>query len=256
MSSVYSFFSRAVKSQHTNAKRMVLWVFIATAFLSGLLFCVFGGGCGGGGGGEGFESQELRQDQDEKNLKDVKSLCPDLLVNEGGQYKLHFSNASSVDGVNPLVFASLADYSQYQQRQSDAGRACPAPIYSQREEDAQGKEVYRLYPSPYAVEGGLPPLPLTLHDNSQVAPYVDASRENPPFNANQYAGISSLNMDEGVYDELDRIHDKTKRKNKCPSYNAMDSNWGGADFSMSAVQRGKFDDNQVFIPMYPNFKPK
>lgn len=240
------------KSHHTNAKRVVLWVFIATAFLSGLLFCVFGGPTTRIAG-EGFESHELRQGQGEE---DMQSMCPDLLVNEGGQYKLHFSNASSVDGVNPMIFASLADYSQYQQTQSDAGRACPTPIYSQREEDAQGKEVYRLYPSPYAVEGGLPPLQLTLHDNSQVAPYVDASRENPPFNANQYAGISSLNMDEGVYDELDRIHDKTKRKNKCPSYNAMDSNWGGADFSMSAVQRGKFDDNQVFIPMYPNFKPK
>ena len=225
----------------TAAKRVVLWVFMITVFVSGMLFCVFGDvDVESVVDLEAFESSPQQQDP----------LCPDMLVNEGGKYKLFFSNAASVDGANPVVFDSLQEYTDYQQAQVNAGRACPPPIYSQKEEDAQGKEVYRMYSSPYSVDGGLPALPIEVRDT------VDASRENPPYNANQYAGIASLDMDEGVYTQLDQIHDQTKRDNKCPSYNAMDSNWGGVDYSQAAVQSGKFADNEVFVPLYPNFSPK
>ena len=239
-------------------KKSILWAFIFLTFVSGLLFCVFAQM----GTVNHIEQFDRRKKTKTDSDEEPNYSCPDMLVNDGGKYKLYFSNANGIDdGANPMVFPSLDEYTQYQQLQEDSGRSCPPPIYSQKEIDVQGKEVYRLYPSPYSVEGGSPSIRLTTdndrsdddHDEKDVVPYVDASRENPPFNANQYPGIASLDMDEGVYDELDKVHDKTKRKNKCPSYNAMDSNWGGANFTSGGIKKGKFADNEVYIPMYKNF---
>ena len=113
-------------------------------------------------------------------------------------------------------------------------------------------------PPPPTTPPTCPPIPPKV-----PVPYVDASRDDPPFNQNMYSGFDPHNMYAGVYTTLDVIRDSTKQGTPF-SDNAMDPNWGGVQYTKAQINSGKYDDNIVSTPVYstspntfmlPTFRP-
>ena len=179
--------------------------------------------------------------------------CPNLLVKKGNVLMLYNTEAAIVDGVNPLPFYNLDEYINYLEVQRNKGLHCPV-LYLQQENDAQGNDIYRLRPSPFQQDGGLPTTTTIYKDDSRGVPVkvIDSNRANPPFNANNYAGFDPMGLHVGTYTELDKIHDVTKGGPQ--SDNPMDPNWGGITYTQMAIESHKYDDNNVRKPML--FQPR
>jgi hypothetical protein len=155
--------------------------------------------------------------------------CPNMLVKRDGKYYLfspHFPNS-------PTVFQTLDEYAKY--IQTDTSN-CPV-LFLQKENDPQGNDVYRIRRNPFYIEGGLPPLPLVVHDNSVPIIEEDASRDNG-FNQNMFPGFDPYGLYVGRYTDKDVIHDSTS-KHPEGSFNPMDSNWKGVIDTQRALEDGK-----------------
>jgi hypothetical protein len=105
---------------------------------------------------------------------------------------------------------------------------------------------------PPMIHGGTGvPLPVPPLPQSNPVPYIDANRDNPPYNSNEYSGFDPYGQYQGVFTTIDAIHKQT-RTDTTNGYsdNAMDPNWGGVLFTTSQVASGKYDDNIVSKPVY------
>jgi hypothetical protein len=195
------------------------------------------------------------KEKDAKTKNEDKR-CPSILVKKGNSLLLFNKNAPVKDGENPLPFFSLDEYIQYVEIQRKNGINCPI-LFLQQEEDTQGNSVYRVRPSPFKMDGGLPvgsPPEGTEYKNDkngklEIVNYIDASRENPPYNTNMYPGFDPMGLDIGKFNELDKIHVSTNTEN---SDNPMDTNWGGIYVTQKAIQSGKYEENNVTKPMLYN----
>lgn len=164
--------------------------------------------------------------------------CPDVLIgNDNGIMLLNTSIPRSES--NPIKFKTLDEYIQYVESERQKGKNCPI-LYLQQENNTQGEDVYRVRPSPFSMDGGLPAV--------QVKPVavLDASRDNKQFNQNMFAGFDPYGQDVGVYNELDAIHQSTQQQPL--SDNPMDTNWGGVTYSQETVLSGKYADRIVGKP--------
>jgi len=182
-----------------------------------------------------------------------KSGCPDMLLKKGNSLLLYNSSAPVIDGINPLPFYSMDEYINYLEIQRNRGVRCPV-LFMQMENDTQGNDVYRMHPSPFYVEGGIPPIPIVHSDNSIPVKYQDANTDNPPYNQDMYPGFDPYAMDVGRTTNLDVIHNSTSNA-EC-STNAADSNWCGPTFTNAAIDRGDFANETVTRVIYPNVHPK
>ncbi len=174
------------------------------------------------------------------------SKCPDLLIQKGDKLLL-YNTSLPEDDTNPIPFFNLDEYIFYLEDQRKKGNACPI-LYLQQENNAQGQDVYRMRPSPFDPQGGLPP----VGQQGIVSP-IDASRENPPYNKGLYSGFDPTGQYVGQYTTLDAIHDSTKKATPT-SDNPMDPNWGGVQVTNAAVESGKYDENNIVKPML--YQPK
>lgn len=164
--------------------------------------------------------------------------CPNVLLRRGNRLML-FNTYLSESDTNPLLFSNLDEYSNYIETQRNKGYRCPV-LFLQEENDAHGKDIYRIRPSPFSLEGGLPP---EIPNPRQI---MDATRDNPPYNNNQYPSFDPYNQDVGVYTDLDKIHDSTRQTPV--SDNPMDTNWGGVTHSQEMIDLGKYAENTVGKP--------
>lgn len=179
--------------------------------------------------------------------------CPNLLVQKGDKLLLYNTNLPE-DDTNPIPFFNLDEYIFYLDQQRKQGNACPI-LYLQQENNAQGQDVYRMRPSPFEPQGGLPPIS-NISDAKGPGTIImpsDASRQNPPYNKGNYSGFDPTGQYVGIYTALDARHDSTK-VNTNTSDNPMDPNWGGVDVTNAAVETGKYDENNIVKPML--YQPK
>ena len=223
-----------------NNIKILFHIFLILTFLAGIYVCLTNG--------------ILNVNKEGVENNDSKPDCPDLLIKRGNALLLYNSNAPEIDGVNPLPFNSLDEYINYLEIQRRKGINCPV-LFLQQENDVQGNDVYRMRPSPFYIEGGLPPLPLETHDNSIVQNIIDSSRDNPPYNANNYAVFDAHGQDVGRYTNIDQLHNSTMNTQTAPSENPMDSNWGGILLTKNAVDSGKYANNEVTRVIYPKVIP-
>jgi hypothetical protein len=182
--------------------------------------------------------------------EETGSGCPNLLVQRGNVLMLYNTNKPIVDGENPIPFFNLDEYINYLEIQKSRGIECPA-LYLQQESNAQGEDVYRMRPSPFDLQGGLPTM-TTLHQKPDgtippVTKVADAGRENAPYNANNYPGFDPYNMYTGVYTDIDIIHDSTGTRKI--SDNPMDANWAGVTYTQQMVDSGKYAENAITKPV-------
>lgn len=175
------------------------------------------------------------------NLENMSSgECPDMLVQKGNVLALYNSQKPREEGTNPLLFQTLDDYIIHLENQRTNGIDCPV-LYLRQENDAQGNDIYRVRPSPFELDGGVP-----ASNGTKPVEVQDANRLNQPFNANNYPGIDPTGQYVGVYTNIDAIHDSTKKQ--ATSDNPMDTNWGGTKYTQTVVQTGKYVGREVARP--------
>ena len=180
--------------------------------------------------------------QSENQPVDASPDCPDLLVRSGTKLYLHNTKAPKGE-MNPTEFNSLSEYLDFLKQQREVGIRCPV-LFLQEEVNTQGQTVYRARPGPNDMVGGLPIQPTA---NVLPAEIFDASRDNLPYNKDQYAGFDAHGQHIGEFTELDAIHTSTEMSQSI-SDNPMDANWGGVQYSREAVDSGKYDDRIVGKP--------
>lgn len=196
------------------------------------------------------ENMENATDSDDSQ----ESSCPDVLIKKEDKILLYNSKDPSNEN-NPRILSNLDEYIKYLETQREKGINC-AVLFLQQETNAQGKDVYRVRPSPFDMEGGLPSNPnLNEADKNKMNKAIrvlDRHRDDEQYDTQQHAGFDAHGQDIGEYTELDELHDSTK-KNK-HSDNPMDSNWAGTEYTKNAVKSGKYKDNEIYKPVF--FKPK
>jgi len=190
--------------------------------------------------------------------------CPNLLIQKGARFYLYNSKLAQVPGVNPIEFENLEDYSEFLDWQHSQNIRCPV-LYVQETYDAQGKRVYKVRPSVSEPQAGLPPSicpPIGIA--SQVPPMmepglepvgepaypnptllVDATRNDPPYNKNSYPAYDESSYYIGTTNPLDGMN--IQQENAKVSPDAMDPNWGGAEYTEDLVDKGYYKDNEVDI---------
>ena len=166
--------------------------------------------------------------------------CPNILVQHGSEIFLYNSKVEKVPGVNPIRFKSLEDYSEFMDWLKGRGIRCPI-LFLQYSYDAQGQAVFKMRPSPTDLQGGLSPNVPYSPAPAALVQMMDASRDNPPFNNQMYDGFDPLNFNMGDYTSQDAAF-RAKELSMTYSDNPMDSNWGGKQFSESAVASGAYID--------------
>jgi hypothetical protein len=180
--------------------------------------------------------------------------CPNLLIQKGNALLLYNKNKPE-DENNPISFFNLDEYINYLEIQKGKGNSCPV-LYLQQENNAQGNDVYRVRPSPFDKQGGLPVESAATTSQtgamSNVIQRTDASRANLPYNKDQYPGFDPTGQYIGKYTNIDAVHDSTNAKKI--SDNPMDSKWAGIVYTQQMVDSGKYVDREITKPSF--FNPK
>jgi hypothetical protein len=202
-------------------------------------------------------------EQKEQFTGNKKKKCPNLLIQKGCKIYLQNTELANVPGVNPLIFENLEQYVDFVTWQRSQGINCPV-LFLQHSYDAQGDEVYKVQTSPTEPQGGLPPsntssssssntssattpmhLPLADPNYNQHIPLINAENDFPPFNQNMPPAYDPSSFYIGKKTPLDKINEK--QESLLYSDNAMDSNWGGVEYTRENVKAGKYKGNNVAI---------
>jgi hypothetical protein len=173
--------------------------------------------------------------------------CPNLLIQKDSKFYLYNTNLAEVPGVNPIMFNDLQEYTEFIEWQHSVGIRCPV-LYVQNSYDAQGNRVYKVRPSVSEPQGGLPPI-TSLQLPMKFTKLVDATRNDPPYNQNSYPAFDQSSYYVGSITPLDTPANMVKNSeyNMLYSDNAMDPNWGGAEYTQALVDAGYYKDNEVNI---------
>jgi hypothetical protein len=170
--------------------------------------------------------------------------CPDMLIKSGNALLLYNSKLPE-SATNPLPFYNLDEYIRYVESERKKGNRCPV-LFLQEEVNTQGQTVYRVRPSPFDPQAGLPrSIELLRKPTKGPMKIMDASRDNN-YNTDMYAGFDPYGQHVGQYTTLDKIHDSTRQGEW--SENPMDPNWGGVMYTKQAVDSGKYKENEVSPP--------
>ena len=195
----------------------VVVVYVAIVFIAGLYVCMR------------YNKYNITEGFTDKS-------CPNILLQEGNFIYLYNSKRAQVPGVNPIRFNNLDEYKQFVHWQRSQGIRCPV-LNLQRIEDAQGNTSYKVRPSVFDQQGGLPPslANATLETKQKETKLSDASRDNPKFNQNDYAGVDTHNQYIGLETPLDKMFNE--KEEELNSDNAMDTNWGGVQYTVDGKEK-------------------
>jgi hypothetical protein len=223
-------------------KLILVILFLILSFISGIYFCMT----------HKVPFIETMEQQGNKGIDGTgeNEGCPDILIKSGNAILLYNSKLPE-SPTNPLPFYNLDEYINYLEIQRKKGIHCPV-LFLQEENNAQGKNVFRIRPDIFNPQGGLP---TQFTSTSTITPkpiqYVDSNDDNYPYNNGQHSGFDPTGLFIGKYTTLDAIHDST-HYGKSLSDNPMDENWGGVLHTKSAVDSGKYAENEVAPPLKNN----
>jgi hypothetical protein len=158
----------------------------------------------------------------------VAHVCPDLLVQKANKVYLYSTNEPEIQGVNPIMFDNLHQYTEYIEYKRSKGIRCPV-LHLKQVYDTQGKSNYRFFAPPES--------PLTdrcLHNQFQN---IERGLVNSGFNPGNRPSYDSTLQNLGVYTPLDAM----EKSCDAISDSAMDTHWGGVQHSRNIVDSGKYD---------------
>lgn len=194
----------------------------------------------------------------------TKHRCPNLLIQKDAKFYLYNTKLAEVPGVNPIEFSNLEDYTEFLEWQRSQGIRCPV-LYLQATYDAQGNRVYKARPSVTDPQAGLPPsaaapvgiasqtppiFESSLGDPNALAYpnptlLVDATKNDAPYNKGSYPPYDGTSYYVGTTTPLDMMD--VAQENAIVSPNPMDTNWGGAAYTQSLVDKGYYKNNEIKI---------
>lgn len=127
---------------------------------------------------EGFESSS-----------DSEPRCPNLLIQYGAAFYLYNSSLARVPGVNPVQFANLEEYTEFLEWQQSQNIRCPV-LYVRNTYDADGNEVFRVAPSVFEPQDGLPQASITTNSRASALnlehAFAPRNLANPQVNNAQF----------------------------------------------------------------------
>jgi hypothetical protein len=123
----------------------------------------------------------------ESNEKPIKLSYPNILLRNGNTLSL--LNTASPDS-HPMIFDKLEEYEKYH---SEGDTSNPI-IYLREENDIQGKDVYKIYPSPFDYEIGVHTMPL----KNRIESKEDDSIKANAFNNCGYMGYDNSELKVGI----------------------------------------------------------
>ena len=170
-----------------------------------------------------------------------KYRCPNILIQKDKNIFLYNSELAPAPGVNPIMFDNLNEYVEFTKWQRSQGIRCPV-LFLQHSYNAQGRSVYKARPSPTELQGGLEEGKVT--ENRTLAPQtllLNATRNNPPFNNDQFPGYDPDNQYIGLSTPLDKI----TNEGEGISPNPMDTNWGGDKYTNALIKQGYYKGSEV-----------
>lgn len=238
---------------------------IVLAFILGIYYCIAEEPAEDK---EGFETTVLSTDKN----------CPNLLIQKDNKIYLSNTNREEVPGVNPIVFDNLEEYVEFTKWQRSQGITCPV-LFLQKTHDTQGTITYKARPDILDPQGGLPPKTENTIDpnvNQQnmgrnvfmdldgvnATPYfkngggevtgenalntgpqqtklIDAGRNDLPYNDNSLPSYDQSSFYQGTITPMDDMLKEQRQLDESPS--AMDSNWGGKDYTNSLIEEGAYE---------------
>lgn len=170
-----------------------------------------------------------------------KYRCPNILIQKDKHIFLYNSELAAVPGVNPIMFDNLNEYVEFTKWQRSQGIRCPS-LFLQHSYNAQGRSVYKARPSPTELQGGLEEG--RVRENRTLAPQtllLNATRNNPPYNNDQYPGYDPDNQYMGLSTPLDKITNEGEGISPIP----MDTNWGGDKYTNKLIKQGYYKGSEV-----------
>lgn len=160
-----------------------------------------------------------------KELKDGKTFsetnCPTLLIKKEGKLYLYNKDKVEVPGVNPIIFNNLEEYVEFMDWLRAKGIRCPI-LYLEEEYDTQNKKNYKVKDDPWSSS-----------KTTSKKKYYPSNTDKVPVDPSAY---DDMDQDIGKKNKIDeRFHSKKKY-----SPYAMDSNWGGPEYTRKLVKEGEF----------------
>ena len=222
------------------------WILIVAFALLGLWFVI-------GGPREGFDAGN--------------AACPNVLIQDGCKFYLYNSSKVKVPGVNPIVFDSLQDYTQFIEWQNAVGITCPV-LKVQKQFNTQGGTTYVPRPSAADYEAARPspppPCPFASEDcqsknlrfdhtpvaektspDATSADWIGQTATRDEVDKGQFAGDSRKGMDR-LPVQLTAMRSGIQDREQ-PYADAMSDTWKGTEESTRAVNDGVYKDNNVSI---------
>lgn len=221
---------------------LFFFIFIIMSFVSGIYFCSTH---------NSLQIEHFTGPDPQQSDSQPSNTCPNLLIKSGNVILLYDSKLPESPGTNPLPFYNLDEYINYLEIQKRNGIHCPV-LFLQEEVNTQGNSVYRIRPDIFQPQGGLSSSPQLYYTNTPIVPrkpipVIDSNQDNLPYNGGGYNEFDPYGQHVGEYTVIDSIHDSTF-KGKSLSENPMDDNWGGVIYTKSAVDSGKYVENEVAPP--------
>lgn len=144
----------------------------------------------------------------------VRYNCPDSLTKTNdGLYQLSYENNKKPT----KTFYNLEEYVKMIRQQKKDKVVCP---------------ILELKTP------NLSPAELNPTEDEKITELLDANRDGDTYNTNQYPGYDPMNLYIGIKTPLDKQFNIEESKNV--SGNAMDTNWGGVNYSREQILSGAY----------------
>jgi len=241
--------------------KLLFLLFLIIVFLAGLYWI--------------FNSNIKSTHNNSENKKMIESMengdsgCPDMLIKKGNKLLL-LNSKKPVNDTNPIPFNNLDEYIYYLEAQRKLGNNCPV-LFLQEETNTQGEDVYRIRPSPFDQQGGLPttvpptsnppttaPVPKNRNSNPSIAPrYTSVPNALTDINKlNPYPPLSISDTTKYYYPpatEITNINNTEINRQTEPSriaVNVVDAGRENAPYN--AGNYASFDPYGQFVGVYTN----
>ena len=169
--------------------------------------------------------------------------CPVLYLQEvydsqgNMTYKARPCVTDPQGGLPPTTASLDANVTQFPSRPGIPGNASD-PVMSVIENPAIPDQS-SIPSSSYAID------PSNRYPNLERTLLIDATANDPPYNKNSYPSFDKSNYYRGKHTPLDQLD--VIAESKPMSYNPMDPNWGGAEYTQYLIDSKFFKDNEVMI---------
>ena len=188
-----------------------------------------------------FYNQNKNLTEGMENEKD----CYDMLIEHSGKIYLFNKKNEIKKNINPIIFNDLEEYKNYVEEENSKGNNCPV-LFLKYTTNTQNEELLQVKKSIFENSGGdqFKYKDSRYYEENKM---LDATKNSTPgknkiFNKNMYSGFDKYNQNIGNDTPLDRMYNSNSKI----SPNPMDNNWGGKKYTQDKIDKGDYEDREVY----------